>query len=118
MTLLAYTASPMLARSTMRDITTINSMSVKPTNRRTREPANRLPVTVLRSIEGGAITLRVDVEHVLSAPRCGVGLVLVRAQSPLVAVDHRVRGDPPQIFQLAAGRVVRGRNTLDQRLEI
>src|SRR5437762_12761546 len=111
MTLLAYTASPILASTTMSDITTISSMSVNP-----RRAC--LPVTVFRSIERGAITLRVDVEHVLPAPRCGVGLVLVRAQSPLVAVDHRVRGDPPQTFQLAAGRVVRGRNTLDQRLEI
>src|SRR6266508_5786446 len=111
MTLLAYTASPMLARSTMSDITTISSMSVNP-----RRAC--LPVTVLRSIEGGAITLRVDVEHVLSAPRCGVGLVLVRAQSPLAAVGHRVRGDPPQVFQLSAGRVVGGGDAFDQRLEI
>src|SRR5678816_955047 len=119
--LLVYTARPMLARITMSDITIINSMSVNPGIREPRNllrGANHLPVMVFGPIEPGALALRVHVEHVLAAPTRRIRLVLIGAQTPLVVVGHRVERNAPKEFELAAGRVVGNRDSLDERIEI
>src|SRR5882762_11777399 len=116
----------MPARMTISAITIISSMRVNPSNprtdapadRRTREPANHLPVTIFGSVERGRAALRVHVEHVVSAPRRGVRLVLVGPQAPFHAVGHRVDRNPPQVLELPAARVARRADALDERLEI
>src|SRR6185503_8265935 len=116
----------MPARMTISAITIISSMRVNPARlrtdapakRRAREPTHDLPVTVLGAVERSRTALGKHVEHVLPAPRRRVRLVLVRPQAPLHAVGHRVDRNPPQVFELAAGRVVGRRHALDERLEI
>src|SRR5437867_5489469 len=65
-----------------------------------------LPVFVLRAVERRAVELRVNVEDVLAAPARRVGLVLVRAHSPLGRVRHRIDGDLAEELELASRRVV------------
>src|SRR5258705_2637727 len=108
----------MPARMTISVITIISSMRVNPSNLLPDVPRNHLPVTVFGSVERGRAVLRVHVEHVLSAPRRGVRLVLVRPQAPFHAVGHRVDRNPPQVLELPAARVVRHGDALDERLEI
>src|SRR5262245_46059054 len=102
----------MLARITMRDITIISSMSVKPgprdssldrlatpcTSRRTGFGIRRLPVTVLRPIQSGPAALRIHVEHVLSAPGGRIRFVLIGPQPPLGVVRHRINRNPAEEF--------------------
>src|SRR5688572_17783312 len=103
-----YCTIARLARITMSASTTINSMMVKPP----------LPVLVFRPIEPCPLRRRVDVEDVLPPPRGGVGVVLVRAHPPLGRLGHRVNGNAPEEFDLAAGHVVRRRHAFDERLEV
>src|SRR5882762_409841 len=116
----------MPARMTISAITIISSMRVNPSNprtdapadRRTREPANHLPVTIFGSVERGRAALRVHVEHVVSAPRRGVRLVLVRPEAPFHAVGHRVDRNPPQVLELPAARVARVLELVDRRPDL
>src|SRR3989338_10799162 len=112
-------ASPMLARTTMSDITIISSMSVNPEG---SDPEARrsivLPVPILRPIECRALVPGVHVEDVLGAPCRGRRRVLIGPQAPLRRARHRVDWDAPQELQLAARRVVGRRDPFDQRLQI
>src|SRR5262252_9193941 len=102
-------------------ITTISSSIVKPRSPRAGswdEVFMALPVPVLGAVERGAVEGRVDVEDVLPAPVRRVGPVLIRAQSPLGLVRHRIDGNPAEEFQLAAGGVVGGVDAVDERLQI
>src|SRR5262245_54678228 len=103
-----YCTIARLARMTTSASTTIISMMVKP----------RLPVLVLRSIEPGPVRRRVDVEHILPAPRGRIGVVLVRSQPPFGRLHHRIDWSPAKELYLAAGDIVRRGDPLDERLEI
>ena len=47
-----------------------------------------------------------------------VRLVLIRPHPPFDAARHGIDGNPAEEFQLAAGRVVRGVDAVDERLQI
>src|ERR1051325_7115283 len=113
-----YSVRPTLARMTISAITTISSMRVNPALLRTRQRPTHLPVTIFGPVEPRAVALRVHVKDVLPAPRRRVRLVLIRAQSPLHAVGHRIHGDAPQVLQLRSAGVVGARHPFDQRLEV
>src|SRR5947207_2684771 len=118
MTLFPYSVSATLASVIISAITTITSMSVNPSNLRTREPANRLPVTVLRPIQAGATALRIHVKDVLPAPRRRIRLVLIGPQPPFGAAGHRIDRDASQVLQLRPRGVIGASHAFDERLEI
>src|SRR5206468_11532538 len=107
-TLLWYCASPIDASTTIIVRTMRSSMRVKP----------RSPVLVFRPVKCRASKGRVDVEHVLPAPPGRIGFVLVRPQPPLRGVGHRIERNPAQKFQFASGRIVGGRDAVDQLLQV
>src|SRR5215203_1971874 len=102
------------ASTVMIAITMTSSMRVHPPWPRRA----RLPVDILRSVEGDAPALREHIVDVLAAPGRGVGVVLIRPHAPLLRVRHRIHRDAAQEFQLAAAGVAVGADALDQHLEL
>src|SRR5215469_10209393 len=88
-------------RMTMMAITTIISTKVKP-----RRPAasrrNPLPIRIVGSIGRFLRCFAIHVEDVLSAPTLRFGVVLIAAQSPILAMSERIHGNAPQQIKLLA----------------
>src|SRR5580704_9270856 len=59
-----------------------------------------LPVLVLGSVEPGTLRLGVYVKYALPTPGIGIGIVLHRAQPPLLALHHGVDGNRTQEAKL------------------
>src|SRR5262245_51390390 len=93
-------------------ITTISSINVKPRS------ARRLPVTIFGSVESRSVKTRIYVKDVLTAPSRCVRRVLVGTASPLVTAGHRINRNLAEELQLATGRVVGDRHTIDEYLQV
>src|SRR3954471_709743 len=102
------------ASTVMIAITMTSSMSVQPP----RPRRARLPVDILRAVEGGTVAPGVDVVNVLAAPAGGIRIVLIGAHAPLLCVRHRVHRDAAQELQLPSAGVAVGPDALDQDLEL
>src|SRR5712692_1571857 len=76
-----------------------------------------LPVRILRPIQCRTRGFRVDVEHILAAPACGIGIILHCAQSPFRAPGHGVNRNLSQKANLpiAAGAEL---HSLHQRFQV
>src|SRR5688500_3693994 len=114
-TVLRYCTMPMLASSTITDITTNSSMIVKPSGFRNRFIAVTLPVAVLRAIERGTRTLCVHVVDVLPAPGRGVPFVLVSPQTPVAVAGERIDRTPAEELQLPPRGIVGARHAVNER---
>src|SRR5262245_9225917 len=91
-----YCARPIPARTTRTVATTSSSSNVKPRSppiRSRDRSVAMLPVLVLGAVEGRRIRGRMNVEHVLPAPTRRIGVVLIRPQTPLGGLGHRILGD-------------------------
>src|SRR5712691_13524766 len=80
------------------------------------KPRRSLPLRVRGSIASLIHAVGIDVEHVLSAPGVGLGVVLHAAFSPLPRAGHRIERHPAQEFHFLI-HLVGDLDTLDQNFQ-
>src|SRR5579862_9062918 len=76
-------------------------------------PRRASPLRVGRSIGGLIHAGSVDIEHILTAPGGGFGLVLHTAFSPVASVGHRVERNAAEEFYLLVD-LVRDLHAIDE----
>src|SRR5215218_1457646 len=92
------------ASTVMIAITMTSSMRVHPPWPRRA----RLPVDILRAVEGDAPALRVDIVDVLATPARRIRIILIGPHAPFLRVRHRIDRDAAKELQLAPGGVAVG----------
>src|SRR5580704_1146245 len=71
-------------------ITIIISSNVNPEPRPALSLLANLPILIFRAVQRRTHRLRINVKHVLLAPRVGIWIILHRAQPPLGVAGHRI----------------------------
>src|SRR5215472_7340349 len=56
----------------------------------------RSPLGILRSVQCGALGLRMNIKDIIPTPTGGIGIVLNRYQVPFAAPRHWINRNPPQ----------------------
>src|SRR5690348_396813 len=59
-----------------------------------------LPVRIFRPVDGYRLGLRINIEHIVAAPACGICVVLHGAQTPFSLSGHRVHRNFSEIAHL------------------